>query len=209
MNSSLQQIQTYFLEMQQIVASIPADLVDRTVDILLDNAHCGGKVFICGNGGSASTATHFAADLSKNTQVPGAPRFRAICLNDNIAAMTAWANDTSYDNVYAGQLEPMLEPGDVVIGISCSGNSPNVINALDLARQRGATTIGFTGDTGGQLKKMVDLCLFAPTPRIQQQEDVHLMLEHCICSAIHERLTEAYAERPSIALPALQEAVAA
>ena len=187
------QVQTYLVELQETVANLPADRIDQVIAVLLECAHFGHKVFICGNGGSASTATHFACDLSKNTIVAGAPPFKVIALNDNMALMTAWANDTDYNNVFAAQLEPLVEPGDVVIGISCSGNSGNVLNALSVARNHGAYTIGFTGDQGGQLKKMVDLCIQVSSPRIEQQEDVHLILEHCICAAIRDELIRQYA----------------
>ena len=185
---TIQHVQTYFDELQAMVAHLPSDLVDQVITTLLACARRGSKVFIFGNGGSASTASHFACDLAKNTLVAGAPRFRVIGLTDNMALMTAWANDTDFDNVFAAQLDPLVEAGDVVIGISCSGNSANVLKAMALARQRGATTIGFSGDQGGRLQEMVDLCLQVPSPRIEQQEDAHLILEHCICAAIKAEL---------------------
>jgi len=187
------QVQSYLLELQETVASLPADQIEQVIAVLLECAYSGHKVFICGNGGSASTATHFACDLAKNTVVAGAPSFKVIALNDNMALMTAWANDTEYDNVFAAQLEPLIASGDVVIGISCSGNSGNVLNALSVARNYGAYTIGFTGHQGGQLREIVDLCIQAPSPHIEQQEDIHLILEHCICSAIRGELIRQYA----------------
>jgi D-sedoheptulose 7-phosphate isomerase len=186
--SSAQFISTYLTELQAVVAKLPGHLIEQVIAILLDSARQGRRVFIFGNGGSAATASHFACDLAKNTQVPGGPRLRAIALTDNMPLMTAWANDTAYDNVFAAQLEPLLQPGDVVIGISCSGNSPNVLKAMTLACQQRAITIGFTGDQGGQLKELVDVCLAVPSPRIEQQEDAHLILEHCICAAIRAEL---------------------
>jgi D-sedoheptulose 7-phosphate isomerase len=193
MKANMQYIETYMTSLQETIAKLPADLMDRVIEILLKNVHAGRKVFICGNGGSASTASHFACDLAKNTVVPGAPHFRVVALTDNMALVTAWANDTAYDEVFAAQLDPLVQPGDVVIGISCSGNSANVLNAMKVARQQEAITIAFTGDTGGRLKNMVDVCICAPSPRIEQQEDVHLMLEHCICAAVRETLTRQYA----------------
>ena len=189
-------IKTYLEQLRQTVANLPADLIDQVVTTLLECAHSAQKVFILGNGGSAATASHFACDLAKNTVIPGAPPFRVIALTDNMALMTAWANDTAYDNVFAAQLSPLVEPGDVVIGISCSGNSANVLKAMTVARQQGATTVGFSGDHGGQLKEIVDLCIQAPTPQIEQQEDVHLILEHCICAAIRNELSRQYAPLP-------------
>lgn len=194
MKSTTHHVVTYLAQLQKTVANLPVDLIDRVIAILLESARQGNKVFILGNGGSASTASHFACDLAKNTQVPGAPHFRVIGLTDNMALMTAWANDTAFDNIFAAQLSPLVEPGDVVIGISCSGNSVNVLKAMEVARQHGATTIGFTGDRGGQLKDRVDLCIQVPSPRIEQQEDAHLILEHCICAAIRTELINTSAQ---------------
>ena len=193
---STEHVVTYLKQLQETIASLPTDLIDQVVAILLECAHSGRKVFICGNGGSAATASHFACDLAKNTVILGAPPFRVIALTDNMALMTAWANDTAYDNVFAAQLGPLVEPEDVVIGLSCSGNSANVLKAMAVSRQHGATTIGFTGDKGGRLKDTVDLCIRVPTPHIEQQEDAHLILEHCICAAIRAELSRQYAPVP-------------
>jgi len=190
MQSSVEHITEYLAQLQEIVADLPTELVDRVIAILLDSARRGSHVYIFGNGGSAATASHFACDLAKNTLVSNAPRFRVTALTDNVSLMTAWANDTAYDNIFAAQLSSLVEPEDVVIGISCSGNSANVLNAMAVARHHGATTIGFTGDDGGRLKEMVDVCVQVPSPRIEQQEDAHLILEHCICSAIREELKQ-------------------
>jgi D-sedoheptulose 7-phosphate isomerase len=188
MSSRIDHIEMYFTQLQEMVANLPTDLVDRVITILLESARQGKKVFIFGNGGSAATASHFACDLAKNTQVTGAPHFRVIGLTDNMALMTAWGNDTAFDNVFAAQLKPLVEPDDVVIGISCSGNSANVLKAMEVAHRYGATTIGFTGDQGGRLKDIVDVCIQVPSPLIEQQEDAHLILEHCICNAVRAEL---------------------
>jgi D-sedoheptulose 7-phosphate isomerase len=188
MISSLEQASLYFAELQEAVARLPVKKIDTVISILLESARVGKKVFICGNGGSASTASHFACDLAKNTIIADAPWLRVVGLTDNIPLMTAWANDTGYDNVFAAQLVPLVEAGDVVIGISCSGNSPNVLNAIAAARQRGATTIAFTGDRGGQLIELADLSIQVSNPRIEIQEDVHLALGHCITRAVRTAL---------------------
>lgn len=198
MKSTIKNVESYLKEVQETVAELPSEPIDEVVEILLDSAKNNRKVFIFGNGGSASTASHFACDLSKNTIVPGAPRFKVIALTDNLPLITAWSNDTAYDNVFAAQLEPLIEADDVVIGISCSGNSPNVLNAMKVAHQVKAKTIAFTGDIGGRLQDVVDLCIKAPSPKIEVQEDIHLMLEHCICSTIREEmLTRNFAFIPS------------
>jgi D-sedoheptulose 7-phosphate isomerase len=192
MKLTTQNIELYLKQLQETVAQLPVEPINQMIKILLECAWAGRKVFIFGNGGSASTASHFACDLAKNTIVQGAPRFRVIALNDNIPLMTAWGNDTAYDNIFAEQLTSLVEAGDVVIGISCSGNSANVLKAMAVARKHKATTIGLTGDQGGRLKDMVDLCIKVASPRIEQQEDVHLILEHCICSAIRDQFTHNY-----------------
>jgi D-sedoheptulose 7-phosphate isomerase len=196
MKLGLKNIETYLIQLQETISLLPAETIDQIIDTLLESAWNGRKVFICGNGGSASTASHFACDLAKNTIIPGAPRFRVMALTDNVAMMTAWANDTAFENIFAEQLIALVEPGDVVIGISCSGNSGNVLKAVEVARQQGATTIGFTGDQGGRLKDMVDICLLVASPRIEQQEDVHLIVEHCICAAIRDQLTQKHTLLP-------------
>ena len=139
-----------------------------------------------GNGGSASTASHFACDLGKNTVMADHPRFRVLALTDNMALFSAYANDDGYESVFAEQLASMVNPEDVVICISTSGNSPNVLNAITLASQIGATTVGFTGFDGGQLCDMVDIEVRVSSDCIEQVEDVHLMLEHLIVTALRE-----------------------
>src|SRR6266566_3946537 len=148
---------------------------------LLEDAYRNGhRIFIMGNGGSAATASHFALDLAKNTIMPGAPRVRAISLTDHVPLITAWSNDTAYEHIFAEQLANMIEPGDVTIAISTSGNSPNVINALYLARASQASTIGLLGAKGGKIKDMVDAYVLAPGQNIEQEEDAHMILAHVI-----------------------------
>src|SRR5207245_293547 len=133
-----------------------------------------------GNGGSAATASHFALDLAKNTIVPAVPRLNAISLTDHVPLITAWSNDTAYEHVFAEQLANMIEPGDVAIGISASGNSLNVMNALRLVRQSRALTLGLLGAQGGEIKNIVDAYILAPGQNIEQEEDAHMILAHVI-----------------------------
>jgi D-sedoheptulose 7-phosphate isomerase len=159
----------------------------ETVLRLLEEAyHNGRRIFIMGNGGSAATASHFALDLAKNTIMPGAPRLKAISLTDHVPLITAWSNDTAYEHIFSEQLANMIEPGDVVIGISTSGNSPNVINALNLAKQYRATTVGLLGAKGGKIKDMVDAYILAPGQNIEQEEDAHMILAHVITRHMRE-----------------------
>src|SRR5579884_4264210 len=155
--------------------------------LLLERAYQQGhRIFIMGNGGSAATASHFALDLAKNTIVPGAARLKSISLTDHVPLITAWSNDTAYEHVFAEQLANMIEPGDLVIGISTSGNSQNVINALRLAKQSQATTIGLLGANGGKIKDIVDAYVLAPGHNIEQEEDAHMILAHVITRHMRE-----------------------
>ncbi|KAA3664233.1 MAG: SIS domain-containing protein [Chloroflexi bacterium] len=153
----------------------------------LHEARLGGqRIFIMGNGGSASTASHFVCDLAKNTRKSSISDFKVIGLADNMAIFSAYANDEGYENVFAKQLASLVAPGDVVIGISASGNSPNVLNAIAVAKQSKAISIGFTGFDSGKLGGMVDIHLHVPSDCIEHVEDIHLMLEHLITKALKE-----------------------
>lgn len=192
------EIRTYFSTLQQLLDDIPFGAVDAVVDALMTANQAGKTVYIFGNGGSAATATHFGCDLAKRPTIPGQPRFRVISLTDNNALMTALSNDISYDEVFAEQLRPLVRPGDVVIGISGSGNSENVLRGIRVATEAGAQTIGFCGYDGGKLMPLVDLPVHVPSDVMAMVEDVHLMLEHAICEklralnlAASERMKEA------------------
>lgn len=180
-------IRDYFAAVQRLLDEIPFEAVDQIVDTLLNASYAGRTVFICGNGGSAATATHFACDLAKRPTVPGQPRFRVVALTDNISLMTAISNDISYEAVFSEQLLPLVREGDVVIGISGSGNSQNVLNAIEVARNAGAITVGFCGYDGGKLKGRVDYPVHVPCNVMAMVEDVHLMLEHAICERLLAR----------------------
>lgn len=144
------------------------------------------QVFFMGNGGSASTASHFTCDLGKGTIVEGVPRFKALSLADNVAQMLAWANDASYEDIFIEQLKNLMDEGDVVVGISGSGNSENVLRALEYANENGAITVGLTGFDGGRLKDMASHCLVVPMHYMQQIEDVHMLVDHLVTSLIRE-----------------------
>jgi phosphoheptose isomerase/UTP-glucose-1-phosphate uridylyltransferase len=160
----------------------------QVIAALMEAWRAGRQVFIVGNGGSAATASHMANDLGKLV-VPGQPRFRAIALTDNVSLMTAWANDVAYERIFAEQLLNLCQKDDLLIAISCSGNSPNVLRCVEAARTLGARVIALTGDQGGCLKSMADVCVFAPAPDIGQQEDIHLALNHMIGSTLRKWIT--------------------
>ena len=171
----------------------------ETVLRLLEEAYRNGhRILIMGNGGSAATASHFALDLAKNTIIPGAPRLKAISLTDHVPLITAWSNDIAYEHIFSEQLANMIELGDVAIGISASGNSPNVINALNLAKQYRASTVGLLGASGGKIKGMVDAYVLAPGQNIEQEEDAHMILAHVITRHMRE-VVRTYAESLALA----------
>ena len=172
--------------------SVPA--VDRVIDELFKAYTRGSQVFVFGNGGSASSSSHFACDLGKGTTMPGKPRFRVISLADNVALMTAWANDFRYEDIFVEQLANLVQPQDVVIGISGSGNSPNVVHALQYAKEMGAITIALTGFAGGKVKDVVDIPIIVPANHISQIEDVHLVLLHLISVCLHDKLADLAAQ---------------
>ncbi len=176
----MEAISRYFVELEQMIRSISLPQLETVLRLLEDAYHTGHRIFIMGNGGSAATSSHFALDLAKNTIMQGAPRLKAISLTDHVPLITAWSNDTAYEHVFAEQLANMIEPGDVVIGISASGNSPNVINALHLSKQFGGVTIGLLGAEGGKIKDIVDAYVLAPGQNIEQEEDAHMILAHII-----------------------------
>ena len=145
-------------------------------------------VYIMGNGGSASTASHIVNDFGKGISEYLEQKFRFICLNDNIATVMAIANDISYDAIFEFQLRGKIAKDDIVIVISGSGNSPNILKAIELAKSAGAKTIGFTGYDGGKLKKMVDLSLHVPVMSMQITEDLHMMFDHLMMAVFYNTL---------------------
>jgi D-sedoheptulose 7-phosphate isomerase len=180
----------YFERLRSTLASVPFDQVDA-VGELLYRAYLNDKqVFVMGNGGSAATASHFASDLSKNTVVPGRKRFRVICLNDNLPVITAIANDLGYDMIFAEQMRNLLRPGDVVIVVTGSGNSPNIIEALKYGHSCSATTIGLLGFDGGKSRPMLDAYIHLQCNDYGLVEDIHYALGHCFREYLASRIQE-------------------
>jgi D-sedoheptulose 7-phosphate isomerase len=173
---------------------MPWERIEQVLDVIDAARLAGRQVFVFGNGGSASTATHMACDLSKNTAMPGTPRLRTVALNDNMALFSALGNDLGYENVFAEQVATYVNAGDVVIAISASGNSPNVLKAIELAHSCGATTVGLSGYAGGKLARLVDFPIVAENDCIEQVEDIHLILEHMMTSALRERMRASVAD---------------
>lgn len=162
--------------------------IERAAEILFSAYQAGGKVLVMGNGGSAANASHFACDLAKGVSLPGEKRFIAYCLNDSIPMITAYGNDCGYDQVFSGQIDNLIQKDDVVIAISGSGNSPNVLRAIESANKQSALTIGLTGFQGGKLKGMVSCPIVVPCDNMERIEDIHLIVLHILKLFLIEKI---------------------
>jgi len=200
-------ITKYFEETNEIMRDIDKGEIEKSVDILFEAWKTGKTVFTLGNGGSASTASHFAADLAKTVVNPSSEKeissvqgFKTLCLNDNPANMTAWINDCGWDKVYAGQLNTLLEEGDIILILSVhggSGWSGNIVRAMETAKAKKAKIIGLAGFDGGMLKKMADACMVVPKDSTPHTEGFHSVLQHLIIFRLKE-LVEAYQKNQSL-----------
>jgi D-sedoheptulose 7-phosphate isomerase len=175
---------TYFTGLADVLNQIDTGAVDRLIAWIQRTRRSGGTVYVLGNGGSASTASHMAVDLAKNTRRPDRPNLRAVSLSDNTAVLTAWANDTRYEEIFAAQLEGIVGPGDLVVAISASGNSPNVLAAVRVAEAAGAVTFALTGFAGGKVSHLASDCVVVPSQSMQVIEDVHLAIVHAVVVAL-------------------------
>ncbi|MFZ2360268.1 MAG: SIS domain-containing protein [Anaerolineae bacterium] len=183
-------IETYLADVSALVSALPADQIAAAADLLLTAWRRRARVYVCGNGGSAAIASHFAGDLNKGANVADRHRFRASALVDNTPALTAWSNDEGYAVALAEQLRNLIEPGDLVIGISGSGNSANVVNALALARQAGAGTLVMVGFDGGRLAQPEPnhRVVHVPSHSMEQVEDAFAVLCHCLLYALRRQI---------------------
>ena len=188
MVNSISNCRSYFELLSATIQSLPFDHVERVTKILVHAYEQRRTVFVFGNGGSAALASHFACDLGKGT-VNGSPkRFRVMALTDNVPLMTAWANDSKYEDIFAEQLANFAVPGDIAFAISGSGNSPNVLNALKVAKQAGATTVGLAGFEGGKMLALCNACIVVPCDNMQIIEDLHLCIAHSLFTCIRSSL---------------------
>ena len=160
------------------------DQIEKIINLLIKKRDAGNKIFTVGNGGSASTASHFVSDLLKTSITKKNKRFKAISLVDNLPVILAWANDTSYDGIFEEQLKNLISKNDVVIAFSGSGKSENVVKALRFAKKNGVICIGFTGMHGGYFPKLCDICCAVPSNNMLIIESTHVILCHCIVDAI-------------------------
>lgn len=172
----------------KVVAALDVAAVERAVQAIITAFDQGRTVFTCGNGGSATTSSHMAADLGKNSAIPGKQRLRVIGLADNMSWFSALGNDLGYENVFVEQLANFLESGDLLIAISASGNSPNVVKAAEYAREHGGMVIGLVGFKGGKLKQIADIAVHSEIDDYGPVEDCHLMLDHIFVEALREHI---------------------
>ena len=187
----------FLTEFAQVAGRFSIDDIDKAIELLFQAWKKGKGVFIIGNGGSASTATHFACDLARTTTVEGKKRFKAISLTDNIPLLTALTNDEGFASIFVEQLKNLLQKDDVVVAISVHGGagqdkagpwSQNLLAAIQYAKDNSARTIGIAGFDGGAFKKMTDVCIVVPSNSTPYVESWHAALEHLICSCLKERI---------------------
>jgi D-sedoheptulose 7-phosphate isomerase len=178
----------YFHRVSEGLSLVNTESVVRLVDLLLEARDKGCNIYIFGNGGSGATASHITGDFLKGISYGLNRRFRVQCLNDNVSALMAISNDLSYEEIFVEQLKAFLQPEDVVIGISGSGNSANVVKALSYARDQKAHTVAFCGFRGGKIREIADLCVHVPIHDMEITEDIHVIIFHAIKQAIMKEL---------------------
>jgi D-sedoheptulose 7-phosphate isomerase len=183
-------VPSYLEELSATIQRLPLPAIERLVSLLLQAYDDGRTIYLFGNGGSAALASHMTCDLGKGTAPIAGKRLRAVALTDNVALITAWANDSRYDRIFAEQLENLLHPGDVAFAISGSGNSPNILAALSFARQAGAVTAGISGFQGGQMKSLCDVCVVVPSDNMQIIEDLHVAISHSVFRVLRHEIQQ-------------------
>jgi D-sedoheptulose 7-phosphate isomerase len=189
---SLQQadrsIRTYFRDLTGLVSQLPYNSITQIVSIFLNAFAEQRTVYVFGNGGSAASASHLMCDINKGASPGEGKRPRVMALTDNASLITAWANDFGYERIFSEQLKTFIKPRDVAFAISTSGDSPNVLLALEVARESGAMTVGLGGCQGGQMKSLCDVCAIVPSDNVQLVEDLHHAMIHSIFVAVRQSL---------------------
>jgi D-sedoheptulose 7-phosphate isomerase len=192
-------VKEYLLELESVTKRVSQADINAALNLLFTAWKEGKQIFIAGNGGSASSATHFTCDLSKFTNVEGKPRFRVICLNDNIPLVSALTNDLGWDNVYLEQLKNLMNKGDILVVLSVHGGSgadkagvwsQNLLKASKYVQDNGGKVLGFSGFDGGALKQVADVCIVAPVNSTPQVEGFHVVLTHMLCAGLRELITQ-------------------
>src|SRR5690242_18372725 len=186
----IEDLNTYLLQVTQTLSQLPRQSLDRIAEAIWETYERDATILICGNGGSAASASHFACDMAKLTISADSRRVRALALTDNIPLITAWSNDQAYADVFVEQLISLYRPGDLLFAISGSGNSPNVLRAVEWANDRGAPTVGLTGFDGGKLARLARLSLHVNNHVMPQVEDVHMTICHGLAVAMRRRVAD-------------------
>ncbi len=171
-------IRTYLNEEIEVLSKLDEQEISTVMNVLEETRLTGNRVFICGNGGSAATASHFTCDFNKGISYSQTVKYNFECLNDNIPMLMAIANDISYDDIFSEPLKNKMHKEDVLLAISGSGNSKNVVKAVEYAKSIGATTIGLVGYSGGKVKELCDYCIHVNIDNMQIVEDVHMVMDH-------------------------------
>jgi D-sedoheptulose 7-phosphate isomerase len=178
----------YLSDLSRVLSRVPHEPLGRAIDALLEARAEGRRVYVFGNGGSAATASHFVCDLVKSAQVPGFRPFRAFSLTDSTPLLTAYANDVAYEQTFPRMLEALLEPGDIALGISASGNSPNLVDGLKTAADLGARTIALLGFDGGAALRIAEIAIHVPCADYGLAEDTHAAIGHAITMSVRRSL---------------------
>jgi D-sedoheptulose 7-phosphate isomerase len=187
------QVSNYITELKEHLDKLSGEKIEELGQKVFNTKESGNTIFVVGNGGSAATASHFVCDIQKTVlgkmprEVKG-KRFRVICLNDNVPLLTAWANDVSYDDVFSESLKNLAMPGDLLIVITGSGNSPNILSCINTAKSLGVTTFGFLGFSGGEAKKTLDDCIVIESQSYGIIEDVHMVLVHILTEILKKSM---------------------
>jgi D-sedoheptulose 7-phosphate isomerase len=190
MTATMENVETYLDQVRSALEALPRDRLAELGEMLYRAYRNGKQVFTLGNGGSASTASHMATDLAKNTIGPNMRRFRVLSLNDNAAMLTALANDLGFENIFREQLQNLIHPGDLLIAVSASGNSPNVLHAIRYAHKQSAEVAGILGFEGGEAARLVDVAIVVPSTHYGVVEDVHLIINHILVDYFKAKLAE-------------------
>lgn len=181
-------VSDYFATLKALMDAVDTAQLAQIVDLLLETFHAGRRLVLCGNGGSGSTSSHLVCDFAKNIYLESGKPFEVVALTDSPALLTAWGNDTEFANIFAGQARTWLREGDVLLAISGSGNSPNILRAAEVANEVGAITIGFCGYGGGKLAQLSQIAVVVDKRNMQQVEDLHMIFGHILFAAMRDRI---------------------
>lgn len=188
MTDYINEIHSYIGHEIDTLNKLDLEQINAAINLLVETMENGNTVFTFGNGGSSATASHFQNDFNKGLSEHTEKKFNLLCLNDNISTLMAVANDIGFEEVFRFQLRGHIKPGDVILAISGSGNSQNVINAVEYAKEQGCRVIGLTGYSGGKLRQLSDISLHAPINSMQITEDLHMIFDHLMMSILYKTL---------------------